>query len=526
MRVLANANIHTMDENKPVATTIVIENDRILAIGDETDCHSFFDNGIIEDLQSYTVIPGLTDAHIHLQHYAIALKNIDCDVPTRQECLQRVADHARNLPHGRWILGHGWNQNDWVEGFGSADDLDAFSPHNPVYLTAKSLHAGWANTIALQAANININTMDPPDGHIQRNEQGRPTGILLEGAMRLIREVIPQDSTAEIADAIKHAQKKLWQMGITSLHDFDRRDCFAALQMLHTTGDLRLRVLKSLPIEDLDHAVALGIHTGFGDDWLRIGSLKVFADGALGPHTAAMLAPFEDDPNNLGMLLVDNEELFELGQKAVSNGLSLAVHAIGDWANHEVLRAFEQLRGYETQQEHPFNLRHRIEHVQLIHPEDAPTLAKLGIIASMQPIHATSDMKMADAYWGARASNAYAWQTQLQHGAKLSFGSDAPVESPNPFWGLHAAITRQRNDGSPGPQGWYPEQRLTIQEALHAYTTGPAFAAGLENRLGKLAPGYLADLLVLESDPFTCHATELHEITPAAVMVGGDWVVN
>jgi hypothetical protein len=296
--------------------------------------------------------------------------------------------------------------------------------------------------------------------------------------------------------------------------------------MLHSAGDLRLRVLKNLPIEDLDHAVALGIHTGFGDDWLRIGSLKVFADGALGPHTAAMLAPFEDDPNNLGMLLVDNEELFELGQKAVENGLSLAVHAIGDRANHEVLRAFEQLRGYETQQEIPFNLRHRIEHVQLIHPDDAPKLAKLGIIASMQPIHATSDMKMADTYWGTRASNAYAWQTQLQHGAKLSFGSDAPVESPNPFWGLHSAVTRQRADGSPGSQGWYPKQRLTIQEALQAYTTGPAFAAGMENRLGKLAPGYLADLLVLESDPIACYATDLREIIPAAVMIGGEWVVN
>jgi predicted amidohydrolase YtcJ len=296
--------------------------------------------------------------------------------------------------------------------------------------------------------------------------------------------------------------------------------------MLHKAGDLRLRVIKSLPIETLDHAVALGLHTGFGDDWLRIGSLKIFADGALGPHTASMLTPYDDDHNNFGMLLLDNEELFELGQKAVENGLSLAVHAIGDRANHEVLRAFEQLRRYETQQENTFNLRHRIEHVQLLHPDDAAKLAKLGIIASMQPIHATSDMKMADTYWGKRAENAYAWQTQLQRGATLSFGSDAPVESPNPFWGLHAAVTRQRQDGSPGPQGWYPEQRLTIQDALHAYTTGPAFAAGMENRLGKLAPGCLADLLVLEADPIICRATELREITPHAVMISGNWVIK
>jgi predicted amidohydrolase YtcJ len=515
-----------MDENKPFATSAVIKNDSILAIGEESDCRKFFNSETFEDLQGYTIIPGLTDAHIHLQHYALGLKYIDCEVATLKECMQRVAKRIDHLPHGRWAIGHGWNQNDWAEGFGSAVDLDVISPYNPVYLTAKSLHAGWANTAALQAANININTMDPPDGHIQRDEQGHPTGILFEGAMRLIAEVIPQESIAEIADAIKHAQKKLWQMGITSLHDFDRRDCFAALQILHTSGDLHLRVLKSLPIEDIDHAVALGLQTGFGDDWLRIGSLKVFADGALGPHTAAMLAPFEDDPNNLGMLLVDNEELFELSQKAVSNGLSLAVHAIGDRANHEVIRAFEQVRSYETQQEIPFRLRHRIEHVQLIHPDDAPKLAKLGISASMQPIHATSDMMMADKYWGRRAANAYAWQTQLQYGAKLLFGSDAPVESPNPFWGLHAAVTRQRADGFPGPQGWYPKQRLTFKQALQAYTTGPAFAAGMENRLGKLAPGYLADLLVLPEDPFRSHPTELRDITPTAVMIGGKWVIK
>jgi predicted amidohydrolase YtcJ len=315
-------------------------------------------------------------------------------------------------------------------------------------------------------------------------------------------------------------------MGLTGVHDFDRRDCFAALQTLHAAGDLHLRVLKSLPIDDLSHVIALGLRSGFGDDRLRIGGLKAFADGALGPHTAAMLAPYENDPDNRGMLLIDGEEMFERGREAVANGLSLAIHAIGDRANHEMLNAFEQLREFENSLGTPGKLRHRIEHVQLIHPEDSPRLAQLGVIASMQPIHATSDMKMADAYWGQRAANSYAWRTQMQHGAQLVFGSDAPVESPNPFWGLHAAITRHRSDGSPGADGWYPEQRLSIQEAIRAYSTGPAYAAEMEDRLGKLAPGYWADLLVLEEDPFTCGPAILREIRPKAVMVGGEWVVK
>lgn len=226
------------------------------------------------------------------------------------------------------------------------------------------------------------------------------------------------------------------------------------------------------------------------------------------------------------MLLMDSEEMFERGRNAVANGLSLAIHAIGDKANHEILNAFEQLRDFETALGVKNRLRHRIEHVQLLHPEDAPRLAQLGVIASMQPIHATSDMKMADDYWGKRAAYSYAWRTQLRHGAHLAFGSDAPVESPNPFWGLYAAITRQRPDGFPGTGGWYPEQRLSIQEALQAYTTGPAYAAGMEDRLGKLAPGYLADLVVLEQDLATCDPNTLREIKPSAVMIDGEWVVR
>lgn len=526
MRILLNAIIHTLDDKGTTASAILIDKGKILAIGNEDDCQVLGLDVSKEDLSGRTVIPGLTDAHIHLQHYALSLNKINCEVTTKQECLHRVTQRAQEIPPEDWVLGHGWNQNVWIDGFGTATELDKAVPDKPVYLTAKSLHAGWANSLALQTAQITKNTPDPPDGQIQRDEHGQPTGILLEGAMRLISEAVPQPSIDHIATAILKAQTKLWHMGVTSVHDFDRHECFAALQTLHTNRKLKLRVLKSLPIEDIDHAVALGLRTGFGDNWLRIGGLKAFADGALGPHTAAMLAPYENDPDNKGMLLVDGEELFERGREAVANGLSLAIHAIGDRANHEMLNVFEQLREFETMLETPGKLRHRIEHVQLIHPEDTPRLAQLGVIASMQPIHATSDMRMADDYWGKRAAYAYAWRTQLQHGTHLAFGSDAPVESPNPFWGLHAAVSRRRADGSPGSDGWFPEQRISIQEAIRAYTTGPAYAAGMEDRLGMLAPGYLADLLVLEEDPFTCNPATLREIKPNSVMLGGEWVVK
>jgi len=319
-------------------------------------------------------------------------------------------------------------------------------------------------------------------------------------------------------------------MGLTGVHDFDRRRCLLALQILKERGDLNLRVLKSIPLEDMTYAISLGLHSGFGDDYLRIGQVKLFSDGALGPRTAAMLGSYTGEPDNQGMLFLDAEELVEHGRLAVDNGLALAVHAIGDRANYEGLNAFAKLRECERPVPGDTNsgrrqiLRHRIEHVQLIHPDDAPRLGALGIVASMQPIHATSDMLMADRFWGERAELSYAWRTQLDHGAILAFGSDAPVETPNPFAGLHAAVTRRRPDGRPAENGWYPEQRLVFKEALRAYTSGAAYATGMEDRLGKLAPGYLADLLVLDIDPFECEPDQLLEIQPQRVMVGGTWV--
>lgn len=530
MKLLYNANIHTLDNLLSHASAILIAGGRIIAVGDQDKLESLA-HGKVEkqDMGGRTILPGLTDAHIHIQHYALGLARVDCETKTKAECLRRVAERVGNSKPGEWVLGHGWNQNEWARGEGdewpTASELDAIAPNNPVYLTAKSLHAAWANTLALKIANITLDSSDPKDGAIQRDAKGQATGILLETAMGLLADAIPETAVNDIEQAIEKAQPILWKMGITGIHDFDRRDSFMALQSLRASNKLKLRVNKNIPVESVEQANELGLRTGFGDEWLWIGSVKAFMDGALGPRTAAMFQPYENEPENKGILNMDGEGLFEHCRKAADVGLSMTVHAIGDRANHEVLDAYEQLRQYETQKGLP-HLRHRIEHVQVLHPDDAPRLAKLNVIASMQPIHAPSDMFAADRFWGDRSALAYAWRTQLKYGAPLAFGSDAPVESPNPFLGLRAAITRQRADGSPRAEGWYPEQRLTLAEAFSAYTLGAAYAANVEHRLGKLAENYLADLIVLDRDPFQIEPNDLLTMNAAATMINGEWVYN
>ncbi len=523
MLVLYNARIFSMWEHTPRAEAVAIDHERIAAVGTNEEILALAaPRDIVRDMDGGTIWPGLTDAHIHLQNYALSLERIDCETGSRADCLARVKDVAKNAPAGRWLRGHGWNQNSWAEGFGSASLLDEAAPRNPVYLTAKSLHAAWVNSAALQLAGITRSTPDPQNGAIQRNPDGSPTGILLESAMELVEKVIPAPTLSDLRAALETAQMTLLSLGITGVHDFDPRTCFLALQEMDQAGVLALRVVKGIPREDLPHALGVGLRSGFGSDFLRIGPLKLFADGALGPQTAAMLQPYEGGGGS-GLLFLDAEQIIEIGQQAGENGINLAIHAIGDRANFEVLKAYDQMRSYEKANRKP-HLRHRIEHVQIIHPDHLDRLASLGVIASMQPIHATSDYPMADRYWGGRSRTAYALGSLLNSGARLIFGSDAPVESPNPFWGLHAAVTRRRQDGSPSPEGWYPQQRLTLMQALAGYTTGPAYAAGLEDRLGRIAPGFLADLVVFAEDPFEMDPQQLHTVQPIATMVAGKFV--
>jgi predicted amidohydrolase YtcJ len=523
MKILYNALIHSFDRTRPQASVLVIDRDRVAALGGPELLDVFGERASREDLGGRVILPGLTDAHMHLMHYALGLQKVDVETPSKAAALERVAERAAKTPAGQWILGHGWQHNDWGGEFPSAADLDAVTSVHPVYLTGKSLHSSWANSMALRMAGIGAGLPDPVNGRIHRDRHGQPDGILLETAMEIVERILPKPSVADVAGAIQSALPNLWKLGLTGAHDFDYRPAFMALQFLDNSGQLKFRVTKSIPLDLLPHAHALGLRTGFGSDHLRIGSVKVFMDGALGPRTAAMLQPYLNEPENKGILNMDGEQFFEHGRQAADVGLSMTAHAIGDRAVHELLDGFERLRAYETERGLP-HLRHRIEHVQLIHPDDASRLGKLGIIASMQPIHATSDMLAAEKYWGERVNLAYSWRTQLDAGAALAFGSDAPVEAPNPFWGLHAAVTRRKADGYPGPQGWHPEQRLTMREALEAYTVGAAYAAGLEDRLGRLSPGHYADLIVLEQDPFTCPLDDLLPMQSSATMLGGEWL--
>jgi predicted amidohydrolase YtcJ len=332
VKILHNARIHTLDGTRPPASAIAIDHGLIVDVGGEELLRSH-DRGDRQDLRGRTILPGLIDAHLHLKAYALALHKIDCETTTLEECLERVREKAAHTPDGQWILGHGWNQNPWG-GWPSVADLDAAAPGHPVYLTAKSLHASWANSAALKLAGIGPKTPDPRDGQIQRDPHGTPTGILLETASEIVSRLIPEPEMGVLADAIDAAQRNLWEFGLTGVHDFDRRACFMALQQLHAEDRLKLRVVKNIPVELLEQAHDLGLRTGFGDDRLRIGSVKAFMDGALGPRTAAMFQPYDGEPENRGILNHDAEQLFELGRMA-ADGACMAVHAIGDRANHE-----------------------------------------------------------------------------------------------------------------------------------------------------------------------------------------------
>jgi predicted amidohydrolase YtcJ len=305
MKLLYNAFIRTQDPAYPTGSAILIERERIVVVGEAHELLLHYPIAEKQNMHGHVILPGLTDAHLHLQQYALSLQKIDCETDTKDECLHRVAERARKTKPGEWILGHGWNQNTWG-GWPSAFELDAIAPHHPVYLTAKSLHASWANSAALKLANLTSQTPNPQNGQIQRDAQGNATGILLESAMELVGKIIPEPGIPEIAESMEKAQPILWKMGLTGIHDFDRRDSFMALQQLHARDKLKLRVLKNLPVELLDQAYDLGLSAGFGDDWLRIGYIKAFMDGALGPHTAAMFQPYVGEENNRGILNMDS----------------------------------------------------------------------------------------------------------------------------------------------------------------------------------------------------------------------------
>lgn len=524
MRILINAQFPQFQSRHPECTAVAIDQGIIQAIGSREEMESIpASDRIIEDMCGQYLLPSICDSHLHLLEYANFLVKVDCETATREECLQRVRRQVELTPPGQWVLGHGWNHNRWPEGYGNASLLDEISQQHPIYLTAKSLHAGWANSAALAAAGIQTDTPDPKGGQLLRDKSGKPDGILLESAMQLVEAVIPPASRDETIRRLQHAFQQLNRFGITSVHDFDTWDLFPILQELNRNNELPLRVVKSIPRHCLPQVIESGLRSGQRIGNLQVGWLKLFSDGALGAQSAAMLQPYEVNPPNLGMLMMEADEIIEIGRQAVKSGIELAIHAIGDRANRVVLDAYRSLRKIESRLGLPHH-RHRIEHVQLIQPVDQARLAEMDILASMQPIHVLSDQSMADRYWGGRAQFAYAWNSLLKCGAILLFGSDAPVETPNPFIGLSAAISRRRLEVDPSHPGWQTQECLTFQKAFKGYTTAPALAAGQAEHLGKLAPGYQADLLVLEKDPFILPSDELASLLPVKTMLNGEWV--
>jgi predicted amidohydrolase YtcJ len=527
--LLYNARIHTLNPEQPIATALALYHDRIVAIGGDELRTLATSQTRTTDLKGAVILPGLVDAHIHWEGTARALHIVDLmNTPSRQVAVQKVAERAAATPRGTWVLGRGWSQVDWEDGqFPSAADLDPVTPNHPVLLPARSGHAAWVNSAALRLAGISASTPDPEGGQIVRDSQGVPTGLLFETAIGLVATHIPPLTADQLADQMAVAQRLAYACGLTGLHDFDDQSAMSALQILRERGELGLRVVKNINRGFFESALKFGIRWGFGDDWLRIGGLKLFADGALGSRTASMIEPYESEPENYGIVVTDQETITELVTQATLHGLPATIHAIGDRAVHEVLNAYEAVRGVEATAGIPRSARrHRIEHVQVIHPADLNRLAELAIIASMQPIHATSDYPMADRYWGERAALGYHPLAQLDRGVQITFGSDSPVEPFEPFKGIHAAVTRQRADGSPGEAGWYPDARLTVDQAIRGYTVGAAYTAGLEDRLGQLKVGYLADLIAVDRDPYSIPPSELLKVRILATMSGGEFRYN
>jgi len=542
--ILYNGTIYTLDPSLPRAQALGIRDGRVVAIGSEGKVQAAM-GGRAEpiNLRGRAVIPALTDAHVHFVNYALARRNLRLDgVADFDAVLERVAAAAQQLPEGAWLLGGGWDHTLWGGRWPRAADLDALTPDRPALLVRKDGHSAWANSRALELAGIKDTTPNPPGGIIQR-EKKQATGVLLENAIDLVRQHIPGTTQVDRLDAVRAAIVEAHSYGIAGvqippgLTAGDGAQTLADLQVLRERGQLDLRCLVHIGLESLDYALRLGLRSGLGDRWLRIGGVKMFADGSLGSETAEMLTHYEGR-RHFGTATMTDAALNAAVQRAIAGGIAVIIHAIGDAANRRVLDAIELAQsqlsvvnsplqettdGLQTTDHGLRTIPNRIEHAQIVHPQDIPRFAQLGVIASMQPIHATSDMDTANRLWGERCATAYAWRALQAAGATLAFGSDAPVEPINPWLGIHAAVTRQRPGGYPA-EGWYPQQRIDITSALRGFTVGAAIAAGASHEQGTLVPGMLADLAVLSADPFKISPSDLHAIQSEITIIEGDLV--
>ncbi len=521
--ILYHGAVHTMDSALPVASAVAIAGEHIVAVGEDDDVLACASSGARRiDLAGRSVLPGFEDAHLHFCSYGLVLQQVDlAGAASLEEALARIRRHTPRLAEGDWVQGRGWNHNVWPQPVQPTRyDLDRAVPDRPAALSSKDGHSLWVNSAALRLAGIHRHSADPPGGQILRDATGEPIGILTEKAHELIERSMPAPAPQAMDEAARAALARAARLGVTAIHNCEGAEAFAALQRAREAGALTLRVWQMVPLELLGQAQDLGLRSGFGDDWLRMGHVKMFADGALGSGTAEMLAPYEDWPDRRGVAATSSEALWEAISAGLRCGLAPAIHAIGDAANRRVLDLYERALREGLLAPLPAGVRPRIEHVQLLTPQDIPRFGALGVVASMQPIHATQDMQMADQHWGARSRWGYAWRSIAEAGGVLAFGTDCPVEELDPLAGLYAAVTRQRADGTPGG-GWYPEEKLTLDQALYAYTSGSAQACGQAAVRGSLTPGKLADLVVLSRDIYSGPPEVLHDTRIEMTIVGG-----
>jgi predicted amidohydrolase YtcJ len=524
--VYLNGKIHTVDEQNRSASAMAIKDDRFVFVGSDKTAGGYVgDHTRVFDLKGKTVLPGLIDAHVHYSGVGNAKMKLDAFWKPKQDILDTVSEAVKSAEKGEWIEGRGWNQEVWdPPDYPTRADLDIIAPEHPVYLERTDGHAAWVNSKALEVSGITKETDNPPGGEIIRDDGGVPTGLLVDTAKLLVFNTISPFTEQKALKSLEAAQEEFLSNGLTSVHDAGcDPNTLEMIKRLYESGRLCMRLYTFMRIPDGsttlgDEFYASGRQIGMYHNSLTIRGIKISIDGALGSHGALMLQGFSDRSDGYpGLQRVDRERLFALIKRAHEAGFQTAVHAIGDAANRQALDVFEQVLKDTPGVDH----RHRIEHAQIVALEDIPRFNRLGVIPSMQAVHATSDKNMAEKRVGPdRIKGTYAWRKFLDTGASIPNGTDAPVEMVNPFHGLFASVTRQSRDGEPAG-GWYPEEKMTREEALKSYTLWAAFAAFEDDIKGSIREGKLADFIVIDRDYMTCAESEIKDINVLQTILGG-----
>ena len=522
--VIVHGHVWTVDPENSRAEAVAVHNGRIVAVGSDREIAKWIGPATKTiDAQGKSVLPGFIDAHVHFSSGGGEISSVHLrEANTPQEFARRIGEQAKKLRKGEWMLGGTWDHELWGgTPLPSHDWVDSLTPDTPVFVSRYDGHMAMANALALRLAGIARDTKDPPGGTIVRDQDGNPTGLLKDAAMNLVYRVIPPPSEEQLLRMIHAAMDEARRFGVTSIHDISSTEDVRAYQTLAARGELTLRIYSITPLPQWQAPATAGIRAGFGNDWIHLGALKGFADGSLGSTTALFEKPYDDAPETSGLpneMMLPEGNMLKMALGADKAGLQLAVHAIGDKANRIMLDIFAEVA---KQNGARGDRRWRIEHAQHLRPEDFARFGQLAVIASVQPYHAIDDGRWAEKRIGhERAKTTYAFRTFLNHGVRLAFGSDWTVAPLDPMLGLYAAVTRATLDGR-NPGGWFPEQKLSLEEALQAYTMGSAFAEFREKEKGSLTPGKLADVVVLDSDLFAMAPEKIKHAAVRYTIVGG-----